>query len=134
MGERQVGRHFKTQFGIWVIASQILPRDSGESISAARCLDVSQGPLGMRILQSLALSFALPQKDGHLRPVILKPVGRIFEISDSKPIRRKRGKCGKSLSPQKNKGLRRFRRAKTRKTRKMRKMRTRRRGKCGKCG
>ena len=68
---------------------------------------------------------------GHLRPVILKPVGRIFEISDLKPIRRKRGKCGKSLSPQKNKGLRRFRRAKTRKTRKMR---TRKRGKCGKCG
>ena len=49
---------------------------------------------------------------GHLRPVFPKPVGRIFEISDSKPIRGKRGKCGKSLSPQKNKGLQRFRRAK----------------------
>ena len=72
--------------------------------------------------------FSVP---GHLRPVILKPVGRIFEISDSKPIRAKRGKCGKSLSPQKNKGLRRFRRASARKTRKMR---TRKRGKCGKCG
>ena len=68
---------------------------------------------------------------GHLRPVILKPVGRIFEISDSKPIRGKRGKCGKSLSPLKNKGLRRFRSAKTQKTQKMR---TRKRGKCGKCG
>ena len=33
---------------------------------------------------------------GHLRPVILKPVGRIFEISDSKPIR---GKCGIAGSP-----------------------------------
>ena len=67
------------------------------------------------------------EQPGHLRPVILKPVGRIFEISDSKPIRGKRGKCGKSLSPKKNKGLRRFRRAITRKTRKMRKMRTRKR-------
>ena len=38
---------------------------------------------------------------GHLRPVIIKPVGRIFEISDSNPIRRKCGKCGRSLSPQK---------------------------------
>ena len=36
---------------------------------------------------------------GHLRPVIIKPVGRIFEISDSNPIRGKRGKCGRSLSP-----------------------------------
>ena len=68
---------------------------------------------------------------GHLRPVILKPVGRIFEISDSHPRQGKCGKCGKSLSPQKNKGLRRSRRAKTRK---MRKMRTRKRGKRGKCG
>ena len=71
---------------------------------------------------------------GHLRPVIIKPVGRIFEISDSNPKRRKCGKCGRSLSPQKSKGLRRFHRAKTRKMRKMRKMRTRKRGKCGKCG
>ena len=38
----------------------------------------------------------------HLRPVITKPVGRIFEISDSNPIRRKCGKCGRPLSPQKN--------------------------------
>ena len=61
----------------------------------------------------------------HLRPVIIKPVGRIFEISDSNPIRRKCGKCGRPLSPYKNKGLRRLHRAKARKTRKMRKMRTR---------
>ena len=70
----------------------------------------------------------------HLRPVIIKPVGRIFEISDSNPIRRKCGKCGRPLSPYKNKGLRRLHRAKARKTRKMRKMRTRKRGKRGKCG
>ena len=70
----------------------------------------------------------------HLRPVILKPVGRIFEISDSKPIQGKCGKCGRPSHPRKTKGLRRFHRTKTRKTRKMRKMRTRRRGKCGKCG
>ena len=38
---------------------------------------------------------------GHLRLVVIKPVGRIFEISDSNPIR---GKCGRSLSPQKNQG------------------------------
>ena len=69
----------------------------------------------------------------HLRPVTIKPVGRIFEISDSNPIRRKRGKCGRPLSPYKNKGLRRLHRPKKRKTRKMRKMRTRKRGKCGKC-
>ena len=42
-----------------------------------------------------------PVDPGHLRPVIIKPVGRIFEISDSNPIRRKCGKCGRSLSPQK---------------------------------
>ena len=40
----------------------------------------------------------LPWRPGHLRPVILRPVGRIFEI-DSRPIC---GKCGRSLSPQKN--------------------------------
>ena len=62
---------------------------------------------------------------GHLRPVILKPVGRIFEISDSNPIRRKYGKCGRSLSPEKNKGLRRLHGAKTRKMRKMRTRQTR---------
>ena len=75
-----------------------------------------------------------PCAPGHLRPVIIKPVGRIFEISDSHPIRRKCGKCGRSLSPQKNKGLKTLHGPKTRKTRKMRKMRTRKRGKCGKCG
>ena len=71
---------------------------------------------------------------GHLRPVIIKPVGRIFEISDSNPIRGKCGKCGRSLSRQKNKGLRRFHWAKKRKRRKMRKRRKRKCGKCGKCG
>ena len=64
----------------------------------------------------------------HLRPVTIKPVSRIFKISDSNPIR---GKCGCPLSPYKNKGLRRLHRANTRKTRKMR---TRKRGKCRKCG
>ena len=74
------------------------------------------------------------QNPGHLNSVILKPVGRIFEISDSKPIQGKCGKCGRPSHTRKNKGLRRFRRTKTRKTRKMRKMRKRKRGKCGKCG
>ena len=56
-----------------------------------------------------------PTGPGHLRPVIIKPVGRMFEISDLNPIRGKRGKCERSLSPRKNKGLRRFHWAKTRK-------------------
>ena len=56
----------------------------------------------------------------HLRPVTIKPVGRIFEISDSNPIWRKCRKCGRPLSPYKNKGLRRLLRAKKRKMRKMR--------------
>ena len=38
---------------------------------------------------------------GHLRPVIIKPVSRIFEISDSNLIQGKHGKCGRSLSHQK---------------------------------
>ena len=67
----------------------------------------------------------IPFHPGHLRPVTIKPVGRIFEISDSNPIRGKFGKCGRSLSPQKNHCLRRSHGAKTRK------MRTRKRGKCG---
>ena len=37
------------------------------------------------------------QKKTH--PVILKPVGRIFEISDSNPIQRKCGKCGRLSHP-----------------------------------
>ena len=62
---------------------------------------------------------------GNLRPVTIKPVGRIFEISDSNPMRGKCGKCGRSLSPQRNKGLRRST---------TRKMQKRTRGKCGKSG
>ena len=44
------------------------------------------------------------------RPVITKLVGRVFETGDSNPIRRKHGKCGRPLSPQKH-GLRRCHRA-----------------------
>ena len=40
-----------------------------------------------------------PVWGGHLRPVILKPVGRIFEISDSSPIRGKCGQCGRASHP-----------------------------------
>ena len=54
----------------------------------------------------------------RVRPVIIKPVGRIFEISDSNMIRGNCGKCGRSLSTQKNNGLSRFQGAKTRKKRK----------------
>ena len=130
-----------------VIASQKLSREQWrDNFCPARHQDLSQGPLGARMppIEGSAVpsSKARPnnqpirtsmyENPGHLRPVILKPVGRIFEISDSKPIQGKCGKCGKSLSPQKNKGLRRFRRAKN--ERKTRKVRTRKRGKCGKCG
>ena len=52
-GERQFGRHFKRQFGRRVNASQKLPRDSGESIFAARQQDVSQGPLGRPTMSQL---------------------------------------------------------------------------------
>ena len=38
-----------------------------------------------------------------VRPIIIKPVGGIFQISDSNPIRGKCGKCGLSLSSQKKK-------------------------------
>ena len=42
---------------------------------------------------------------GHLRPVIIKPVGRILELSDSNPIRGEYArKCGRSLSPQEKPG------------------------------
>ena len=64
--------------------------------------------------------FSLSPKAGHNK------AGRSdFEISDSNPIRGKRGKCGRPLSPYKNKNLKTPHRAKTRKTRKMR---TRKRG------
>ena len=45
VGERQFRRHFERQFGVRVIASQKLPRDSGESICAARHQDVSHEAL-----------------------------------------------------------------------------------------
>ena len=80
------------------------------------------------ILQFNAL-FSRSPKAGHP-----KACQSDFRNSDSKPIRGKRGKCGKSLSPQKNKGLRRFRRAKTQKMRKMRTWKRGKRGKRGKCG
>ena len=67
-----------------------------------------------------------PKSPGHLRPVIIKSVGRIFEISDSNLIRGKRGKCGRSLSPPEKTRV--WADSKTRKTR------TQKRGKCGKCG
>ena len=59
---------------------------------------------------------------GHLGPVIRKPVGRMFEINDSNPIRGECKKYRRSLSSQRNKGLRGFHRAKRRKC-----------GKRGKC-
>ena len=46
-------------------------------------------------------SSSLPDFPSHLRPVILKPVGRIFEISDSSPTQRKCGKCGRPSHPRK---------------------------------
>ena len=79
----------------------------------------SSRPLSPRHPQNLS--------PGHLRPVIIKPVGRIFEISDSNPIRAKCGKCGRSLAPQTKQGSEEIPRSK------MRKMRTRKLGKCGKC-
>ena len=42
-----------------------------------------------------------PDDPSHLRPVILKPVGRIFEISDSNLIQGKCGKCGRPSHPRK---------------------------------
>ena len=39
----------------------------------------------------------------HLRPVILKPVSRMFEISDSKPDTGKMRKMRTPLPPQENK-------------------------------
>ena len=48
---------------------------------------------------------------------MIKPVGRMFEISNSNPTR---GKHGRSLSPQKNNGLKKFH--SERKTRKIRRI------------
>ena len=39
----------------------------------------------------------------HLKLVTVEPVGQMFEISNSNPIRGKCGKCRTSLSPRKNK-------------------------------
>ena len=52
----------------------------------------SQTEEGMGVRSCACLLFWLFDP-GHLRPVIIKPVGQIFEISNSNPIRRKRGKC-----------------------------------------
>ena len=46
-------------------------------------------------------SSGTPEHPSHLRPVILKPVGRIFEMSDSNPIQGKCGKCGRPSHPRK---------------------------------
>ena len=47
---------------------------------------------------------ALPS---HLRPVtMVKPVSRIFDISDSNRTRGKCGKYGSSLAPQEKQGFR----------------------------
>ena len=47
VGERQFGRRIlRDNLVARVIESQKLPRDSGESIFAARHQDASQGPLG----------------------------------------------------------------------------------------
>ena len=53
VGERQFGRHLKKTIWARVIESQKLPRDSGESIFAARHQDVSQGPLGTKKMSRL---------------------------------------------------------------------------------
>ena len=52
------------------------------------------------------------ERDLSPKTVVLHLVGRIFKISYWNPMP---GKCGRSLSPRKNKGLRRLHRAKTRK-------------------
>ena len=55
---------------------------------------------GVGRFEQLQFSFpAVPQNPSHLRPVILKPVGRIFEISNSNPIQGKCGKCGRPSHP-----------------------------------
>ena len=73
----------------------------------------------LQIAEPRALNSEKDYLPSHLRPVIIKPVGLIFEISDSNPTRGKCGKCGRPLSPYKNKGLRRFHRAKLQKIWKM---------------
>ena len=85
---------------------------------------VSGPPVIISHCPTTARGFAYGSSLGHLRPVIIKPCGRIFEISDANPIQGKCGKCGRALSPQKSKGLRRVHGAKTWKARKMQKMRT----------
>ena len=59
-------------------------------IPSAGCPDVPASPGSVRGVNP-----------SHLRPVILKPVGRIFEISDSNPIQGKCGKCGRPSHPRK---------------------------------
>ena len=47
-GRDNLGRHLRDNLDEGNFASQKMPRDSGESIFAARHQDVSQGPLGNR--------------------------------------------------------------------------------------
>ena len=63
------------------------------AILEAQCAQNAPGRSTMRPPEAL-----LPQNPtcpSHLRPVILKPVGRIFEISDSNTMQRKCGICGR---------------------------------------
>ena len=70
-------------------------------------------PVGWVFWSAIGLPLSAPKNSArlsaivgrrNLRPVILKPVGRIFEIGDSNPIRRKCGKYGRPLSAYKKQG------------------------------
>ena len=76
--------------------------------------------------QGIPPSFLITLKAGHNKA---QSVHTFIETASSNPMQGKCGKCGRYLSPQKNKGLRRFHIAKTRKTQQMR-AQTRKRGKC----
>ena len=109
------GEHKSFQYQHWELSSKKVPLDSPVCpLLPGGSLSNNEKPWGQPLnwsrrgsVDSLACVWtpASPNAHlkipGHLRPVILKPVGRIFENSDSKPIRGKCGKCGKSFSPQK---------------------------------
>ena len=89
---------------------------------------VPQGPSEKCLCVFCLLVFLLPnkkrsetvpphQRPPHQKNPKIKPVSRIFEISNSNAIQGKGGKCGRPLSGMRNKGLRRSHRAKTWKTR-----------------